>query len=214
MIQTKQIIADNKATFSDFEDYYRIIEVIEEKLEHSPDMTIESCKALVEGISKTIMNKLEPETPHKSDAHHIVKQSLNAIEKYIFLEKEFVRSASSMIMEIAKIRNLKSDISHGREVPKANKSDINLAKMIMKITDEMVYYILNIYFNITLEFEEEEIKEDEEIYPYDKQEHESYNQMLDEQSKLSDISYSKALYEQDFDAYIYGLEEYIETMEE
>jgi hypothetical protein len=213
MIQTKQIIENNKDKFSDFEDYYRVIGVIEEKLEHSPDMTIESCKALVEGISKTIVSTLNPELTFRKDVNDLFKQALDCMAQHTFIEIDFIRKSGSLVLAIGTIRNNRSDISHGRAVPKTDKSDIKLSKMIMSITDEMLYYILNIYFSIDLGFEEVEeidiIEEDEEIYPYDKEEHEAYNQMLDEQSGLNDISYSKALYEQDFDAYNYGLEEFL-----
>ncbi len=207
---TKQIIQDNKFSYPAFEDYYRVIEVIEEKLEQSPDMSIESCKALVEGVSKTIINNLESEEKHKKDAHDLLKQALDTMEKHVFIERDFIRKTGSLILGIANIRNKRADISHGKAVPKVVKSSKELAFTIVSVTDSILYYILSIYFSIDLG---KEIIEEETIY-YDNEQYIVYNEMLDEQYAWSSISYSKALFEQDYDLYYEGFENFLEGMEE
>lgn len=153
MIQTKQIIESNKDKFPDFEYYHSVIKVVEEKVDKSPDMSIESVKSLFEGMSKTIITRLQPELKYKSDAHEIFKQALDAINEHTFIERDFIRKSGALVLGIANIRNKRADISHGKAVPKELFSSSELAITIIQIADSMLSYILSIYFSIDLGFE-------------------------------------------------------------
>lgn len=58
MNSLKELIIKNKEKFPEFEYYIPIIETAERNQEEHPDITIECCNSLVQGISKTIIFSL------------------------------------------------------------------------------------------------------------------------------------------------------------
>ena len=54
MKQTKDILKILESRYTNIDYYQTIIEKIEENVESNPDICIESCKALLEGLSKFI----------------------------------------------------------------------------------------------------------------------------------------------------------------
>lgn len=70
--------------------------------------------------------------------------------------------------------------------------------MILTITDELLYYILNLYYSIDFSY----------ILRVQYQDHQEFNEYLDETNPMNSISYSQALYDQDYDAYVEELSNY------
>ncbi|MEL7076467.1 MAG: abortive infection family protein [Cyanobacteria bacterium J06582_2] len=73
-------------------------------------------------------------------------------------ETAFTGTCSGLTSAIAYLRNARGDISHGRAVPKALKSDVELAKLIMEITNSLLRYTLASFFIIDLEKQAEELE--------------------------------------------------------
>ncbi|MBI9021023.1 MAG: hypothetical protein JEZ10_07200, partial [Verrucomicrobia bacterium] len=59
-----ELIMLNSERHKEFEQYCAVIEMAELHKLTNPDICIESCKALVEGISKTILVNVDPTKTH------------------------------------------------------------------------------------------------------------------------------------------------------
>ncbi len=208
MNKTRQIISDNKIEFPEFGYYHNIIDKIEENIIKMPDIAIECCKSLVEGISKTILIKLGisySEVGRNIDSpKDLLKKVLNSIPIAAAHDPELVTRICELISRMTEIRNKRGDISHGRASPKEIDSDTNLAKFIAHVTDSTLCYLLEIYFSTDLSYLEE-IKYDDNI---------EFNNFLDGQYELIGVTYSKALFDQDAISYEEQRNNYLSNKEE
>lgn len=200
MEKVRAIISDNLLKHSQFEEYFKIIEIIEEHTFNNPDICIESCKALVEGISKTILINLDntktTDNIDKDDLPKLFKETMRKLsDECEDIEGDFAARFSAIIQVIGEIRNKRSDISHGRMAPKFIFSSSKLASTIVDMTDSMLEYILVHYFSIKFS------KHDS--LDYDSEELKDYNDWLDESVDfpIKKARYSKLLYENDYDEY-------------
>lgn len=199
MEKTKAIILANLDKHSHFNEYFKIVDIIETNEEVNPDICIESCKALVEGISKTILIQLDvTKTAENIDDDDLPKVFKNAIrvlsENCEDIEGDFVSRFSAIIQVLGEIRNKRGDISHGRMAPKFIFSSKKIATTVKQMTDTMLEYILEHYFSIdfsvsTLNYEDGTMEE--------------YNSWLDEgiEFPIKKAKYSKLLFENDYDEY-------------
>ena len=199
MDKTISIISLNIEKYSHFEEYFKIIEVIQHNENVNPDICIESCKALVEGISKTILIDLDNtktrENIDKDDLPKIFKNAMRVLsDNCNDIEGDFASKFSVIIQVIGEIRNKRGDISHGRMAPKYIFSSSKLASTVMNMTDTMLEYILEHYFSI-------EISTNNLIYESDKLK--NYNEWLDNSIEfpIKKAKYSKLLFENDYDEY-------------
>lgn len=205
---TRHIIKTHSVTHAEFEYYFSVIEKIEENYAMNPDISIESSKSLIEGVSKTILLRLETtQTESKVNAMdfpELFRNSCWSLQRHGSFEVDFVHRSASLIQRMAEIRNERGDISHGKSAPKTIVSTPESAKMIMQITDSIVDYMLDAFFKIDLSFKEELKYED----------HEEFNLWLDDQNQLNGVSFSKALFDQDSVLYEEELENYLAFKEE
>ena len=210
MENTTLLIIHHKKRYPDFDYYLSIIEKIEDNIDTMPDVTIESCKSLIDGILKTILNKMKvsyTETGQRADTtSQLLRKVFDQTPfKNSDTEDAFCQNACGMINRIMEIRNARGDLSHGKSVPKDESSDKHLAQMISSVTDGIVYYILNIYFNADWSaFEQTKYEDNPE-----------FNELLDNENDLGDIVlYSKALFDQDIVSYEQQLNDYLSDKEE
>jgi len=191
MKKTRTIIDNNKENFYEFDYYHNILDKIEENIEKMPDICIESCKSLIEGVSKTILNKLNisyVEKGRNADTpRDLFKKAIDNIPVTISHDSEFVFKVCDLVSRMTEIRNKSGDISHGRSSPKEIESDKNLAIFISEITDSLAFYLLNIYFKADLSY----------IKGIDYDENIEFNAFLDSKNDNLDIIYSRALFDQD-----------------
>lgn len=171
MLKTRKLLDSNRESFdrySNFSDYLLLIESIENK--KTADNCIESCKALIEGISKTIIARVdlrcrlilraldENQIRNISDAKHQIKnnkikfnfafkQAANILSIYHqSFEKGFFEIVGNPFCNmIGEIRNWKGDVSHGRVAPKPDKSSLELAKLVESLTDTLAFHMLEIF---------------------------------------------------------------------
>lgn len=228
MERVKLLLHQHKHTYSDFEYYHLHIEKIENNKSKNPDIAIESCKSLIEGVSKSVLNRLDITFDEKKESYGknprsvqwFFKKSLEKIaEKSEEFEASFVASSGQIINIISEIRTKRGDISHGKSVPKLVESSPEFAEMVTNMTDLIVSYTLKHFFQIDttdkdkLDYfpkDEENPNEDEEIII-------KYNTYLDESQPdfpISTTSYSQLLYENDYDEYeIRFYDEFLKTLE-
>jgi hypothetical protein len=203
MDKTIKIINDNKERFSHFVYYLNLTDKIQENIELLPDISIESCKSLIEGISKTILKTLNVayiEKGRNADSpDNLVKKVIDELSKYSNIDTVFSQGICSFVKRISEVRNERGDISHGKAAPKDVNSDVRLAMMVAHLTDGMVEYILKIFFGYDWSFVQV-VKYEDNV---------NFNEFLDSQYELEGVIYSQALFEQDFTAYNEKLKNYL-----
>jgi len=83
MRQTKEILKSLEVRYNNIDYYQTIIQKIEENVESHPDISIESCKALLEGLSKFIWKQIDISydalVADKMDFHPVVRQAMTKL---------------------------------------------------------------------------------------------------------------------------------------
>lgn len=205
----RTLINENSEKFGHFSYYETVIEVIERNVFSQPDICIESCKSLIEGISKTILKTLNPAQTdaviNRKVFKDLFREALAALAQLNpTMEAEFVRRSVGVVQVIGEIRDRRGDISHGKIAPKELASYAQFSKLIMQMTEGITFYMLVQFFAIDLTFTEEVRYEDNE----------EFNELLDRQNSIAGLSYSKALFDQDNVSYCEQLLEYQTEQEE
>lgn len=204
MKQTKEILIALESRYINIDYYQTIIQKIEENVESHPDMCIESCKALLEGLSKFIWKQIDLSydalVADRMDFHPVVRQAMTKLADYNEdIELDFVNKVNKLIVSIGEVRNKRGDISHGKLSPKEYFSDSQFAHLVMNITDNMLYYVLHSFSKVSLAKELEFT------------DHQEFNERLDNENPMGSLSYSKALFDQDQVAYEQELENYLDA---
>lgn len=199
--------------------YVDLVDTIERYVKEKPDISIETCKALLEGLSKLILGELEqtPESYFQDiKLSKLFKEARNCLSKKISkypieviyddnLVDEFGSIAnilsqlipSGAITRIGIIRNDHGDISHGRSSLKNQVNDEDLAEFVIGITDTVCTYMLRKLDQIT-----------DKVLQY--KDNPKFNEYLDELYPLDGKTlYSKALFDQEFETYEIQLGDYI-----
>jgi len=199
MEKTRAIISANIEKHSHFEEYYKIIDIIRDNEYENPDICIESCKALIEGISKTIIVNLDntktSENIDDDNLPKLFKQSMNLLtDNCEDIEGDFILRFSGIIQVLGEIRNKRGDISHGRMAPKAIFSSYKLATSVKNMTESILEYVLEHYFALDLS---------DGKLDYNSREMEAYNNWLDENTDfpIKKAKYSQLLFENDPEEY-------------
>jgi hypothetical protein len=128
------------------EYYHSHLTLIESYIEEKPDISIETCKALIEGISTLALHllKQEPLNSHKNGKFFdLFKRALSELQKGRgFSDVDMVRRLGSVVQYIGEIRNSHCDIGHGRASLKDQVNDADFAELIIGITDNICTYML------------------------------------------------------------------------
>ncbi|MAC84291.1 MAG: hypothetical protein CL624_09165 [Arcobacter sp.] len=210
MDKVRKLINDNNDNFEHFSYYILLIEKAEKNLLIYPDISIESCKSLLEGICKTILISLDNTINEKKISseryqfQRLFKESMDKLAAYNEdFELEFVRGFSNNIRLLGEIRTKRGDISHGKKAPKEETSSQDFAVLIFNLLSSLLAYIIKYFFKI--EFEQE----------FNYEDYEDFNSYLDENNPLSGkVKYSLALYEQYLEDYRTQLKGFLSDQEE
>ena len=171
-------------------------DVIEKYFEEKPDISIESCKAILEGISKLTIHLLTQEPLSRlnsSKYDQLFKQALNAIDQKggdnFSLDIVAIQRFSSAVGYLGEIRNRHGDISHGKASLKEQVNDAELSEMVAGITDSIGTYMLR-----KLDQLNQFVVDDVIEYCTN----DAFNIAIDETFPMEGgLSYSRALYDQD-----------------
>lgn len=182
------------------EYYDSHLTLIEGYIEEKPDISIETCKALIEGISKLALHMLnqEPLESHKSeDIQPLFKRALKELQKGRgFSDIDLVNRLGAVVHYIGELRNEHGDISHGRASLKEQVNDADFADFIIGITDSLCTYMLRRLDQLA------EVELQYEDNP-------DFNASLDEAYPLGNaVRYSKALFDQERETYEIELGDY------
>lgn len=206
MKQTKEILSQLKSQYTNIDYYNIIVEKIEENVNSNPDIAIESCKALLEGISKFILKQIDPSydpaVVDKTDFHPLVKQSMFKLAEYNEdVEVDFINKVNKLIVCVGEVRNRRGDISHGKLSPKEYFSDAHFSNLVVTITDNVLFYILSCFSKVKL------------VKVLEYEDNSDFNENLDVENPFGILSYSKALFDQDIKAYKQELLAYQDSIE-
>lgn len=207
MNKTRQLIIKYKDKFPNFDYYVLILDEIDGHLNSMPDISIEACKSLVEGISKTILTMLK--VPFIEKGRNIdppvtlLKKVLDILVNNSDFELAYAETSLELVNRIAKLRNDRGDLSHGRSTPKLMRSNVDLAELVVDVCDGVVCYLLKIVFTTDWSYLNEPKYDDNH----------NFNVMLDSENILPGITYSKALFDQDIISYKEQLKDYLSEQE-
>lgn len=206
MKHTKEILNQLKDQYTNIDYYNIIIEKIEENVNTNPDISIECCKSLLEGVSKFILKQIDtsydPFVADKTDFHPLVKQAMFKLSQYNEdVEVDFINKVNKLIVCVGEVRNKRGDISHGKLSPKEYFSDTHFSNLVLSITDNILFYILSCF---------SKIQPPKEL-AYEN--NPDFNENLDNENNFGILSYSKALFDQDIEAYKQELLAYQDSLE-
>jgi len=204
MKQTKVILKSLEIKYSNIDYYNLIVDKIEKNVEKNPDISIESCKSLIEGISKFILKQLDNTyDPNKFlDLQPLFKKALASISTYNKnTEDDFTNRTCSLVHLIGEIRSKRGDISHGKLSPKEFNSNSIFSKLVMDITDSLLFYVLTCFSDVEVS----------KVLEY--RDNPEFNKWLDEENPFGNLSYSRALFDQDLVAYEQELINYKDLQE-
>ena len=203
------MIKANEASFPDCAYYLPLFNKARRNATKHPDIAIELCKSALEGISKTIVLKLDDKITKaevdKKDVDQIVKAAAKLLKQNDdVIEDNFVTRATSLTNALGALRNSRSDISHGREVPKPEYSTEKFARLCLQMTDAIATYLLEAYFHTsrpqsvatTVSTPSIAVAEAEGLEALRFENNEEFNDFLDQSHPLpGKLLYSAALFE-------------------
>lgn len=223
MIQTRQILEQYKDKYPDFEYYYTIVQEVEDNAILHPDICIESCKSLIEGVSKSVIERTDKtqtrEEIEKKDFMPLYQEAIKKLDAEYhsitvdesMFEIEICNQFGKQIDKLNTLRNKRSDISHGRAVPKEFNSNMKLARTIKGVADHIVAYILEHLFILL------DALPKDSLQLYDCKDYEEFNEFLDseyENFPISKARYSQVLYDYEPETYFVKYKDFTSTAEE
>lgn len=222
MQRAAKLIRARQDDFPDCAYYLPLLGKARRNARSHPDICIETCKAVLEGISKTIVLDLDGEASKeqvdKKDVDQMVKWAAKTLQKNDdVVEDNFVTRATSLANALGALRNSRSDISHGREVPKPEYSEEKFARLCLSMTDSIAVYMLESYFHHSQseveEPDKDQLKESETYLPDIKyEENAEFNDWLDQINPLpGKMLYSEALFRLYIEDYVIELDQFNEA---
>lgn len=181
MERTRNFLNQNIGSFeryAGFKDHQIYYDLIAQRL--TSDSVIETCKALLEGISKTILNQLDiqrSEVKQRFQEHELkslestfnkmdgktgedfatlFRQAVLVLSVYHHsCEKELLNKLGNEFCKyIGRVRNADGPISHGQPSPKPNTSSRTLAIMVESVTDIIAFHMLEVFSLIDFQRED------------------------------------------------------------
>lgn len=207
-------IKENINKVPSLQAYNHHVSTIEETVDTNPELAIEVCKSLLEGICKTILTNQGVDYSSVDKFQKLVKLTIEKIYDGTAEKEDLLdlgTRVTSVAHKIGEIRNKASFASHGQDIDHPKLSS-TLSSFMFYVTDAMGGFILSYYLqyslNTSVRIKYEDCAE--------------FNDAFDSEHtiRLGDIviSASEALYNQDYQAYAMAYQEFtiskIEDMEE
>jgi hypothetical protein len=195
-----------------FNHYLQQVEIIEENYESNPTLCVEACKALIEGMCKTVLINRGLE-PNERAFHVLVGQTVRAVvpsdNGYENDIAQLGSKIASVAQKISEFRNLDGCISHGHDVLNQRIPE-TVSWLSYRISDVLCGFILRCYFLNRYESPDLRIHYEDCA---------DFNESIDDEypvkiSNFLEISTSRALFQQDYEAYKSAYFEYIEKQKE
>ena len=148
-----KLISTTNGGNSDFTEYLNHIVKAHLSIDEEPDVAIERCKSLIEGLCRKIIITLYPAYTKNDDfkdlklKDHMDKVFEGFVLKGADLNREdgFCKHCSDLLSLIGDIRNKRSDIGHGRALPKEEYSAPHFARLICNVTFGLAEYLIQVF---------------------------------------------------------------------
>jgi len=226
MHKASTLIRANQGQFPECAYYLPLLTKARRNSRLHPDICIEICKSLLEGISKTVVIALDPASKEDLDnksVHQIVRMAARVLRyNDDQVEDDFVTRASSLANAMGTLRNVRGDISHGKSVPKEVNSSEDLAKLCLQMTDALAFYMLESFFVIQRKAlaaaalpATEPVPASSGIPDIAYDQNPDFNDQLDADNPVAGkILYSDALYRLYYEDYVIELKAYQDAQQE
>ena len=214
MKKSRELIAQYSSEHQWLQELERLLTHIDQQSDQCGDTLIECSKSFIEAIAKNAIIKLNPNEKIKdineAKLGDLFKKTRKAICEHSSIEKLmpisevelFFSALNQWMLFIGKIRNDIGEVSHGKILPKSYSIDLNMAQIFSEIIDRFAYIILSMLLEIDLSY----------LQNYRYENFPDFNEYLDDQYELPNgLSYSRALFEQDYDAYSEELDNYLDA---
>ena len=198
----EKIVSEFSDDFPDFQYYLKHAKEIKANEESHPDIAIECCTSLLQGLSKSISYRLDPSIDKKAFEKGTIEHQVKTAFKLIGSSSDVVEialpQACSTVARLAgELRNMRGDISHGKAVPKVMQSDASLARLALDVTEALSRYMLchlALLSPSKLKYEDNP----------------EFNEQLEELGdSVGSTSFSLLLFRYDPDAYEFQLDEFL-----
>lgn len=203
----EEYILNNLNDYPEWAEYNDVIlDFISSHKQKRPDMCIEGCKSLIEGVSKFIYFNSGDDDKNLSIWKNLRLKEKNerclGVLKLDGYEGEFLKENLDLVLKLGQIRNERGDVSHGQAYPKDSYSNEEFAKFIASWTEGLCYFLLSSFVAFKQKQKYEELFYTEEQF-------EEFDNYLDSlHPNIDYISYSKALKEQDAPQYELLMDDY------
>ncbi|CAI3161649.1 Uncharacterised protein [Acinetobacter baumannii] len=214
MKKSRELIAQYSSEHQWLQELERLLTHIDQQSDQCGDTLIECSKSFIEAIAKNAIIKLNSNEKIKdineAKLGDLFKKTRKAICEHSSIEKLmpisevelFFSALNQWMLFIGKIRNDIGEVSHGKILPKSYSIDLNMAQIFSEIIDRFAYIILLMLLEIDLSY----------LQNYRYENFPDFNEYLDDQYELPNgLSYSRALFEQDYDAYSEELDNYLDA---
>lgn len=190
-------VLDSMEKAPSFQHYREHINNIVSNVDSNPILSIELCKSITEGICKTILNDKGESIPEKYP--NLVSATIEKLDLSYHQDSQHLLKLSkrlgSILHYIAEIRNeYGSYASHGQDIEHKQVSS-DLALFVLHSTNAILGFILHFYIATN------DYRRSERIRYEDNQ---RINELIDDAYEMEatyKISYSRALFDQDLEAY-------------
>ena len=146
------LIRAHSSRYPDFKEYILNIEEAVANVSARPDRCIENCKALFEGMSRSIILRLDASTDRKQvekmNFDDLVFRAINEVQKIETVSPSPLSSIMPFIKMLREIRNERGDVSHGRPAPKIDVSGRRLAEYILQVSETNLRYMLEVFYDV------------------------------------------------------------------
>ena len=173
MQQATNLIIDHSSEFPEFRYYIRLIKKAERNITTHPDICVETCKSLLEGVAKVIILKLDNTVTRKdldggrNQVEALVKTAANLLKQHDdVVEDDFIKRCGSFAYSLRTLRNERGDISHGKAALKLVESSDHLAKITLQVTDGLLCYLLTEFFRVIEEMSSRKLQSHVSPLPY------------------------------------------------
>ncbi|HAV5944023.1 TPA: abortive infection protein [Acinetobacter baumannii] len=214
MKKSRELIAQYSSEHQWLQELERLLTHIDQQSDQCGDTLIECSKSFIEALAKNAIIKLNSNEKIKdineAKLGDLFKKTRKAICEHSSIEKLmpisevelFFSALNQWMLFIGKIRNDIGEVSHGKILPKSYSIDLNMAQIFSEIIDRFAYIILLMLLEIDLSY----------LQNYRYENFPDFNEYLDDQYELPNgLSYSRALFEQDYDAYSEELDNYLDA---
>ena len=199
--------------YPEFKEYIPLAQDAMKYVISQPDRSIEICKALFEGMSRTFILRLELNSDREAFKNmpfsEQVERAISALQRIEIVKPSPLSSIEEFIEMLRVTRNNRGDVSHGRPAPKLDKSNQLLAEYILQTSEAILRHMLHVFYE-----RPGIISEDATDSDIDYEENQEFNNYLDDKYPLegSKLNYSKALHETKYEDYINQLEDWKDRM--